>query len=121
MPLPVCVSYAQLCRVSVLAGSALVLLAALTDCTKDTPREAESADAQVEDAHRPEEDSAVIGGARGDKAPAADAADAGFSCPADAAATPLLRCTGLYDDWETKRVAPGVTEFTPGYVLWSDG
>lgn len=32
-----------------------------------------------------------------------------------------LRCTGLYGDWATRRIACGVTEFTPAYELWSDG
>jgi hypothetical protein len=32
-----------------------------------------------------------------------------------------LGCTGLYADWATKTVAPGLTAYAPGLVLWSDG
>jgi hypothetical protein len=32
-----------------------------------------------------------------------------------------LACTGLYSDWTTKTVTPGVVQYTPGLQLWSDG
>ncbi len=32
-----------------------------------------------------------------------------------------LRETGLYADWDTKRVAPANRPFTPQYPLWTDG
>jgi hypothetical protein len=32
-----------------------------------------------------------------------------------------LRCTGLYEQWETKRVAWAARNFSPGTPLWSDG
>jgi hypothetical protein len=32
-----------------------------------------------------------------------------------------LRCTGLYADWPTRTIAPGVVEYDPGLHLWSDG
>jgi len=32
-----------------------------------------------------------------------------------------LRCTGLYADWDTKTLAPGVRPYDPGLHLWSDG
>jgi hypothetical protein len=32
-----------------------------------------------------------------------------------------LRCTGLYSDWASKTVAPGVRPYAPGVALWSDG
>lgn len=32
-----------------------------------------------------------------------------------------LACTGLYEDIEAKRVAPGVRAFAPALELWSDG
>jgi hypothetical protein len=64
-----------------------------------------------------------------DAAPDAGAGeDAGWdgSLPADCPIGPAdesteLRCTGLYADWATKRLAPGVRAFDPGLHLWSDG
>jgi hypothetical protein len=51
--------------------------------------------------------------------------DAGAPCPSDGGipeGIPAeLRCTGLYSDWANKILAPGVTQYTPGVVLWSDG
>src|SRR5205807_1528788 len=47
-----------------------------------------------------------------------------FDCGPDDAGDGLpnhLRCTGLYADWDTKTVDTSVREYTPGYVLWSDG
>ena len=46
--------------------------------------------------------------------------------PADCALGPggeptELRCTGLYADWKTKTLAPGVRQYDPGLHLWSDG
>ncbi len=32
-----------------------------------------------------------------------------------------LRCTGLYSDFAAKLMAPGVREYKPAVVLWSDG
>lgn len=32
-----------------------------------------------------------------------------------------LRCTGLYESWDTKQLRCGVTEYEPAHVLWSDG
>jgi hypothetical protein len=32
-----------------------------------------------------------------------------------------LRCTGLYADWDSKRLAGNVRPFSPGTTLWSDG
>lgn len=32
-----------------------------------------------------------------------------------------LECSGLYQDWATKTVKPGVREFAPAVALWSDG
>lgn len=32
-----------------------------------------------------------------------------------------LSCAGLYSDWASKTIAPGVVEYTPGLQLWSDG
>jgi len=69
------------------------------------------------------------GGAAGQAG--AGGADAGdcveFVLPEDCAhdgATPLppeLRCTGLYGDWEHRKLACGVRAYTPAYELWSDG
>jgi hypothetical protein len=32
-----------------------------------------------------------------------------------------LSCTGLYSDWDAKTVAPGLVQYAPGLLLWSDG
>lgn len=32
-----------------------------------------------------------------------------------------LRCTGLYEDWASRTLRCGVTEYEPAYPLWSDG
>jgi hypothetical protein len=67
-----------------------------------------------------------------DSAPADAGRDTGppFDCTADtpdggADAGPQLpnhlRCTGLYSDWDSKTVAAEMKQFTPAYVLWSDG
>jgi hypothetical protein len=32
-----------------------------------------------------------------------------------------LACTGLYADWASQTIAPGVRPYTPGFTLWSDG
>jgi hypothetical protein len=32
-----------------------------------------------------------------------------------------LRCTGLYSDWPSRRVAPDVRPYAPGSTFWSDG
>lgn len=34
---------------------------------------------------------------------------------------PTLRETGLYDDWDAKRVGPRKLAFSPQYPLWTDG
>ncbi len=59
-----------------------------------------------------------------DSSSASDAgadADAPFVCGPDSGMPADLSCTGLYSDWASKTVAPGVLPYTPGYVLWSDG
>jgi hypothetical protein len=35
--------------------------------------------------------------------------------------SPLLRDTGLYQDWDTKTIAPETLQFSPQYPLWTDG
>jgi hypothetical protein len=38
------------------------------------------------------------------------------------AGAPLdLRCTGLYESWQEKRLSPKARPFSPGTILWSDG
>ncbi|HEY0707601.1 MAG TPA: hypothetical protein VGG33_12440 [Polyangia bacterium] len=32
-----------------------------------------------------------------------------------------LQCTGLYDNWQEKRLSPKARPFAPGTILWSDG
>lgn len=59
----------------------------------------------------------------------ADAADAApctpwvapASCNTDGGMPDDLACTGLYDDIAQKKLACDVQEFSPGFVLWSDG
>jgi hypothetical protein len=58
--------------------------------------------------------------AGGDAEGSFDAQEEG-GCDPDAASPSDLSCTGLYADWATKTVAPGVMAYTPSYVLWSDG
>ncbi len=73
-------------------------------------------------------DGAGTDGGRTDAASRDAARDANGSdgtvpdCTLGAANEPLdLRCTGLYSDWATKTVAPGVRQYDPGLHLWSDG
>ncbi len=46
-----------------------------------------------------------------------------FDCTQDSALElpTHLRCTGLYDLWSKKRIAPSVREYSPAIPLWSDG
>ncbi len=46
--------------------------------------------------------------------------DAHVDCTS-AAGKKELACTGLYADWGTRTIAPGVLEYRPGFELWSDG
>lgn len=55
------------------------------------------------------------GGAAGAPDATSDAVDDAGLAPA------LLSETGLYDDIDAGTLAPGVREFTPEHVLWSDG
>ncbi|MFT3921160.1 MAG: hypothetical protein QM778_01365 [Myxococcales bacterium] len=79
---------------------------------------------------------AAAGSDAGDAADAAAqdaAADAGSelctALPVPADCPPLtgnalpqeLRCTGLYADSQSRRLACGVTEYAPAFALWSDG
>jgi len=43
------------------------------------------------------------------------------SVPAGAVLPGELRCTGLYGDFETRKLACGVEGYVPAYELWSDG
>jgi hypothetical protein len=46
----------------------------------------------------------------------------GGPCDLDSQGEPAeLRCTGLYSDWPSRTIAPGVHVFDPGLHLWSDG
>ncbi len=47
-----------------------------------------------------------------------DASDCGVGPSGEAVE---LRCAGLYSDWASKTVAPGIQPYTPGLQLWSDG
>lgn len=54
--------------------------------------------------------------------PAAPAAPELPACPPDGATAPTeLRCTGLFSDWKTKKLAVEASPFKPGAELWSDG
>lgn len=62
-----------------------------------------------------------------------DAADASDALAIDAAPEPTcddagastlpthLWCTGLYQSWNRKQLAPSAREYAPAYALWSDG
>ncbi|MDB4990208.1 MAG: hypothetical protein JWN04_5386 [Myxococcaceae bacterium] len=43
------------------------------------------------------------------------------SAPVDGVLPKDLRCTGLYGDFEAKKPACGLLEYTPAFQLWSDG
>jgi hypothetical protein len=43
------------------------------------------------------------------------------SIPEGAVLPGELRCTGLYEDWPSRTLRCGVTEYEPAYPLWSDG
>jgi hypothetical protein len=45
----------------------------------------------------------------------------GLARPVDTWPAPSLKETGLYADWESKRVGPEKIRFSPQYPLWSDG
>ena len=72
-------------------------------------------------------DSGSMNASPADSSPS-DSGDSGLPgapCPSDGGipeGNPAeLRCTGLYIDWANKILAPGVMQYTPGVVLWSDG
>src|SRR5262245_53175162 len=44
-----------------------------------------------------------------------------ISCAADGGTPGELACTGLYADWPSRTLAPGLRAFKPGFELWSDG
>jgi hypothetical protein len=71
-------------------------------------------------------DAAADAAAHGDGPGHGDAGGAEGGVPTDCAlgagGEPTeLRCTGLYSDWKTKTLAPGVRQYDPGLHLWSDG
>jgi hypothetical protein len=47
--------------------------------------------------------------------------DASTDCPSGLDHPLRLKCTGLYSDWTSRSIAPGVRPFEPGLALWSDG
>jgi hypothetical protein len=47
-----------------------------------------------------------------------DAGDCGLGLSGEALD---LSCAGLYSDWATKTIAPGIVQYAPGLQLWSDG
>jgi hypothetical protein len=47
--------------------------------------------------------------------------DGAVDCGNDPNDPPMLACTGLYADWPTRAIAPGVRAFAPGTGLFSDG
>ncbi|HMJ57297.1 MAG TPA: hypothetical protein VK540_34745 [Polyangiaceae bacterium] len=45
-----------------------------------------------------------------------------FGCGDDNTVAPIkLECSGLFSDWATKTIAPGVRAFAPSTAFWSDG
>ncbi len=67
----------------------------------------------------------ACGGKIADTAPDGGSSSAVFQLPAacKGASSPpqSIECTGLYADVATKRLAPGLREYTPAVVLWADG
>jgi hypothetical protein len=47
-----------------------------------------------------------------------DSGDCGVGASGEATE---LRCAGLYSDWASKTIAPGIVQYAPGLQLWSDG
>jgi len=92
-----------------------------------SPTDAGPADATVTDAASLLDgtlDSSTSADAANDAIDAAPAAgDGGVTgCTLDSFMQPTeLRCTGLYSDWPSRTIAPGVIEYDPGLHLWSDG
>lgn len=70
-------------------------------------------------------DGAGDGGPRGSDAGADGASGAALvlvePCPGAADPPPTLECTGLYEDFATKKLSPAVRHYAPAVPLWSDG
>ncbi len=104
-------------------ASLAVASVAIYACSGDDTANTGGADGGVDGSM----DSAIVGDASSDAADAeASAPCAPFvmpaSCIADASDVPDdLRCTGIYDDFATRKLACGVLEYAPGFALWSDG
>ena len=91
----------------------------------ETVSDAEGGDADATSAaDGPGDDEAAVDvdapdGFIGDREGAVDEAN---DCAVGASGEPTeLRCTGLYSDWASRTIAPGVRQYQPGFVLWSDG
>jgi hypothetical protein len=87
------------------------------DASADGADGAGRADARIDGAG---EASAVPGDGGGSVADGA-AAEVGAPCANQPIPASTLACTGLYADFATKTVAPGVRFYQPAIPLWSDG
>ncbi len=98
---------------------------------ESTTKEAGASDATVADAPSGQVDATAGDGAAVDAAEGDAPGDAGVDSSFDGGNTGCaldpsnesteLRCTGLYSDWPSRTISPGVVEFDPGLHLWSDG
>jgi hypothetical protein len=72
----------------------------------------------------PGSDASIATDAHSGEGDGADGTD-GLDCAHDKAdggdAPAHLACTGLYADWASRTIAPGIRPYTPGFTLWSDG
>lgn len=90
-----------------ITGTPLPFDAGFTEDAGSTEDAGTTADAgTTEDAGTPD------AGVTGPRSPVDCSADAGSA---------HLACTGLYSDWPGLAVSTDLTEFVPGYSLWSDG
>ncbi|HVT05909.1 MAG TPA: hypothetical protein VHO67_00545 [Polyangia bacterium] len=106
-------------------AAALALLAAACSSTGAVSPGSPRHDAGTTDVAA-RDDAAGGASGHGDAAVHGDASGADGGVPGDCALGPggeptELRCTGLYADWKTKTLAPGVRTYDPGLHLWSDG
>ena len=126
-------------RLGPLATVALCIAAAACSSSSDKGTAGSDDSGAIDDASGlvPGVDATVSDAAPADATVIDDASDAGTApdaapeagvdadvtgCAMDLAGEPTeLRCTGLYADWNTRTIAPNVTEYDPGLHLWSDG
>jgi hypothetical protein len=134
LPEPEDVTAADAARADASAEDATVHDAGEPDATAADAHEADAAssDASVRDASGDAETDASrdaeTDASRDAETDASADAGLGVSCAADAGGALsstgnplLLACTGLYANWATRTLAPGVVAYDPGLHLWADG